>query len=58
MSDKPREGEIRAVNYVVGETDRGQPIINHRIQQYFSGEWRPIRVYHEDEGGTLTSQWR
>ena len=53
MTDEPRDGEIRAINYVVGETDGGLPIINHRLEQYYSGEWRDIRVYHEDENGTL-----
>ena len=43
-----REGEIRAVNYAVGITSDGQPIIDHRIEQYFSGKWKTIRVYHED----------
>lgn len=56
MTDKPREGGIRAVNYVVGETDGGQPIFRHRLEQYYSGKWKEIRVYHEDEGGTLTAE--
>jgi hypothetical protein len=47
MSDKPREGEIRAVNYIIGATDDGEPIISHRLEQYYSGKWKPIRVYHE-----------
>jgi hypothetical protein len=48
MSDKPRDGEVRAVNYIIGVTDDGGPIINHRLEQYYSGKWKPIRVYHED----------
>ena len=48
MSDKPRDGEVRAVNYIIGVTDDGEPIISHRLEQYYSGKWKPIRVYHED----------
>jgi hypothetical protein len=60
---EPMPGEIRAVNYIVGEKE-GQPLFNHRLEQYFlvsghdtwprPGEWVPIRVFQEDEDGTLT----
>ena len=66
---EPMPGEIRAVNYVVGEKD-GEPILKYRLEQYFpvstmqaSGqwatrshgwEWVQIRVYDEGEDGTLT----
>ena len=56
MSDRPRNGEIRAANYIIGVTDNGEPILNHRLEQYYSGKWKPIRVYHEDEDGTLTAE--
>jgi hypothetical protein len=57
----PRPGEIRAVNYVDGETvpvdafgNKGNPIalFKHRIEQFFDGTWTPIKVYHE-EGDVL-----
>ena len=62
MTTKPREGEIRVVNYIIGTTpinptDPDSPeIINyrHRIDQCFDGVWREVRVYHEAEDGTLT----
>lgn len=52
---EPMPGEIRAVNYIVGEKD-GQPLFNHRLEQYVhaKGHWVPIRVYQEGEDGTLT----
>ena len=53
MTDEPRDGEIRAINYTVGVMEDGQPIFKHRLEQYFSGDWREIHVYHEDEGGNL-----
>ncbi len=65
---EPMPGEIRAVNYVVGEKD-GEPIFNFRLEQYAptsrmqaSGQWArrvdqwrwvPIRIYEEGENGTL-----
>ena len=56
MSKEPRDGEIRAVNYTTSAVEDGQPIINHRLEQYYSGEWREIRVYdeHEDKDGNLS----
>lgn len=48
MSDEPKDGEVRVVNYIIGVTDDGEPIINHRLEQYYSGKWKPIRVCHED----------
>jgi len=53
-SDEPRDGEIRAVNYTTGATEDGQPITNHRLEQYYSGEWREISVYDEDKDGNLS----
>ena len=53
MSAKPRDGEIRAVNYTDGTMEDGQRIIQHRIEQHYSGEWRAIRVYQEDKDGNL-----
>ena len=55
---EPMPGEIRAVNYVVGEKD-GEPVFKYRLEQYFprrlaKGRWVPIRVYQEGEDGTLT----
>lgn len=66
---EPMPGEIRAVNYVVGEKD-GEPVFNFRLEQYFpvstmqaSGQWArradqwqwvPIRIYQEGENGELT----
>jgi hypothetical protein len=53
----PRNGEIRAVNYVDGFTtpkddfgSKGEPIpiYRHRIDQFFDGIWTPIKVYQED----------
>lgn len=48
MSDAPKDGEIRAVNYIIGVTDDGEQIFNHRLEQYYSGKWKAIRVYDED----------
>ena len=53
MSAKPRDGEIRAVNYTDGTMEDGQRIIQHRIEQHYSGEWRAISVYQEDKDGNL-----
>tara|TARA_S200002703_G_scaffold6079_1_gene6785 strand:- start:965 stop:1345 length:381 start_codon:yes stop_codon:yes gene_type:complete len=53
MSAKPKDGEIRAVNYTDGTMEDGQRIIQHRIEQYYSGEWRAISVYQEDKDGNL-----
>jgi hypothetical protein len=51
---EPMPGEIRAVNYIVGEKD-GEPLFNHRLEQYHpTGEWKSIRVYQENEDWTLT----
>ena len=52
---EPMPGEIRAVNYIVGEKD-GEPLFNYRLEQYVpaKGQWVPIRVYQEGEDGTLT----
>lgn len=55
--DGPRNGEIRVVNYVDGETvpvdvfgKAGDPIplIRYRIEQFWDGRWAPIKVYHEE----------
>jgi hypothetical protein len=60
--DCPRDGEIRVVNYVDGETvpedafgNKGYPIplIKHRIEQFWEGTWVPIKVYHDPGNGEL-----
>lgn len=53
-SDEPRDGEIRAVNYLTGGVEDGWPIFKHRLDQYYSGEWREIKVYDEDKDGNLS----
>jgi len=53
-SDEPRDGEIRAVNYPIRTAEDGQPIVKHRLEQYYSGEWREISVYDEDKDGNLS----
>ena len=55
---EPMPGEIRAVNYIVGEKN-GQLLFSYRLEQYFprrfnKGRWVPIRLYQEGENGTLT----
>jgi len=54
--EEPRDGEIRAVNYIISAVEDGQPIAKHRIEQYYSGEWREIKVYDEDENGSLSAR--
>jgi hypothetical protein len=49
----PWPGALRAVNYRVGEYGNGAPIWAHRIEQYHKGEWTAVRVYEENEDGTL-----
>jgi hypothetical protein len=58
----PREGEIRVVNYVDGETvpvdafgRSGDPIplVRYRIEQFWAMQWEPIKVYHDPGNGKL-----
>lgn len=54
QGEEPRDGEIRAVNYLTGGVEDGWPIFKHRLDQYYSGEWREIKVYDEDKDGNLS----
>lgn len=47
------EGAIRAVNFVNGEDENGEPIINYRVEQLGPWGWQPIPVYQEQPDGTL-----
>lgn len=51
-------GKVRVVNYVAGvslsEEGDPKPIINHRIEQFWDGQWTELPVYHEEADGTLT----
>ena len=58
----PRNGELRVVNYVQGfgrslrKTASGEtlgPLFNHRLEQYFDGAWRGIRVFQETGSGNM-----
>lgn len=58
----PRNGELRVVNYVQGfgrklrKTTSGEtlgPLFSHRLEQYFDGAWRGIRVFQETGSGNM-----
>lgn len=55
MSEKhpPRAGAVRVINYVGGTSDDGSPLYNHRIEQYYDGEWAEISIYYERSNGEL-----
>jgi hypothetical protein len=44
----PRDGEIRAINFIDGMTDDGHWIVRPVLQQFWDGRWSNIKVYQED----------
>jgi hypothetical protein len=54
LTPEPREGDLRAVNYIVGECENGHPLFNHHLEQYRDGAWSPIPVFLRNANGTLT----
>lgn len=62
MQIGPRNGEVRAVNYVSGHTtpkdafgNEGDPIplIAFRVEQFWDGTWAPIKVYFDGADGLV-----
>lgn len=49
----PRNGEIRAVNYIDGMDDQGNWVFRHTLQQFWDGRWSDIKVYHRGDDGSL-----
>lgn len=47
------DGDIRVVQWIVGEDDQGRPMFRHRIEQLRSGHWNPIPVFLKLEDGSL-----
>jgi hypothetical protein len=49
----PRPGEIRIINFIDGMDDQGNWLIRQRIDQFWDGQWSPVKMYHMNGNGSM-----
>lgn len=47
------DGDIRVVEWIVGEDDQGRPLLRHRMEQHRDGQWLPVPVFLKLADGSL-----